>query len=94
MAYTITYDSGALHRRPGVGEGKWLWLGGLALVGVGALWLCWPQGMDRLRQVLMPWDRETVAAFSRLMAAVGAGEPFVQAVAQFCRQVIGNGLAV
>lgn len=49
----------------------------------------WHQGATILRDALLPGDAAvTAAALQDLTAALKTGEPFVSALADFCRQVI------
>lgn len=50
---------------------------------------CWHQGANALKELLLPGDAAvTAAALQDLTSALKTGEPFADAFADFCHQVI------
>lgn len=53
----------------------------------------WPEGRDRLRQVLLPGEETlTEAAFQDMMGDIRAGETLGDALTAFCREIVENGI--
>ena len=89
MGYRIVYgEEPTLRRKSRLG----LWTAAFLLFFVTAVRLAWPSGAEQLRTVLEPGG-ETVAAFSEMVANVGAGQGMGEAVTVFCRTVVENGVS-
>ena len=86
MGYKIVYGEELPPRRK---SRLGLWTAAFLLVFVTAVRLAWPAGAEQLRTVLKP-SRETVAAFSQMVANVGAGQGMGEAVTAFCRSVVSS----
>ena len=54
-------------------------------VGVQCIW---PQGAESLKQMMMPKETATTAAFAQMTADLWAGESIKDAVTNFCRSVV------
>ena len=86
MGYKIVYgEEPALRRKSRLG----LWTAAFLLIFVTVIRLTWPEGAAQLRTVLEPGG-ETVAAFSQMVANVGAGQGMGEAVTAFCRSVVSS----
>ena len=48
----------------------------------------WPQRAESLKQMMMPKETATTAAFVQMTADLWAGEPLRDAVTAFCRSVV------
>lgn len=66
---------------------------GFALAFVMLVRLLWPQGADLLRDVLLPGEDVTTAAFTQMAADIQAGEDVADAVTAFCRSVVADAFA-
>ena len=84
MGYKIVYgEEPTRPRKSRLG----IWTAAFLLIFVTAVRLAWPAGTEQLRTVLEP-KGETVEAFSRMVANVGAGQGMGEAVTAFCRSVV------
>lgn len=88
MGYRVEYGQAA-----GKKSGKWhakrvlILTGIFLLLFVWGLRLYWPEGSGLLRQILLPGDAEAVSVF---MEDLKAGQPFSEAAAAFCREIIAD----
>lgn len=54
----------------------------------------WPEGATMLRRIFIPGDPDvTTAAFSSMVEQLQDGEPVVESVTAFCREIIAHGKA-
>ena len=66
---------------------------GFFLLGCILTRLFWPDGLQVMREVLLPGELSvTEQAFSQLVSQLQGGEPVGTAVETFCRYVISHGL--
>lgn len=88
MGYRVEYGQASGKRKE-----KWDGKRVLILTGIFLLlfaWgirLYWPEGSVLLRQILLPGEKAMVSAF---MEDLKAGQPFSEAAAAFCREIIAD----
>lgn len=88
MGYEISYGPKYPGKKKGPG---WLFLILIVLLAlaVGAKTL-WPEGADKLRQVILPLSSSDQAAFAQMIEDVRDGENLADAVTVFCQAVLAN----
>ena len=88
MVYRVVYGEDPFEK-PKQSTGRLrLMTAGCALAFVVGVRCMWPQGTEILRQVMLPTENASTAAFRQMTADMQAGEPLGDAVEAFCRAVV------
>ena len=88
MGYRVVYGEDPFVK-PKIRKGRLALMTAACLLAFSVGVRCiWPQGAESLKQMLMPKETVTTAAFVQMTADIWAGEPLGDAVTAFCRSVV------
>ena len=94
MSYSLRYGVCRYDSRPPSKRKKALTLAFSVLAFVIALQLLFPAQMARLRKHALPFLEPNVRqAFGEMTASIEEGEPFADAAAAFCREIIQDAVS-
>ena len=88
MGYRVIYGEDPFVK-PKIRKGRLAAMTAVCLLAfsMGVQWI-WPQGAESLKQMVMPKETATTAAFVQMTADLWAGESLGNAVKAFCRSVV------
>ena len=88
MGYRVIYGEDPFEK-PRIRKGRLAAMTAACLLAFSMGVQCiWPEGAESLKQMVMPKETATTAAFAQMTADLWAGEPLGDAVTAFCRSVV------